>query len=87
VTIGPVGERTAARLRYENVAGRALTLLSLPATAFKSDHRDDEAEAGETYRYEVLGHAIAGSVRDGGLHCVIGGAGVTASDLAPLKLD
>lgn len=80
--VGAVGKHAAAELRYEN-AGRAILLVSLPADAY-SGH---EGEEPEPYEYTVDGHPIAGFVKDGGLHCAIGGKGVTPRELADLKID
>jgi anti-sigma factor RsiW len=80
--IGPIGRHAAAELRYQN-AGRTILLVSLPATAY-SGH---EGEEPEPYEYKVDGHAIWGFVKDGGLHCAIGGPGVTSRDVADLKIE
>jgi hypothetical protein len=60
-----------------------LLFVSLPAGAYKGDQGEDP----EPYEYTVGGHVLAGFVRDGGLHCVIGGAGVTADEVGGLKVD
>jgi len=80
--IGPVGGHAAAELRYQN-AGRTILLVSLPASAY-SGH---EGEEPEPYEYTIDGHEVWGFVKDGGLHCAVGGPGVTPGDVADLKIE
>ena len=80
--IGPVGRHAAAALRYQN-AGRTILLVSLPASAYSGQ----EGEAPEPYEYTVDGHEVWGFVKDGGLHCAVGGPGVTSRDVADLKIE
>lgn len=80
--IGPVGGHAAAELRYQNAA-RTILVVSLPASAY-SGH---EGEEPEPYEYTVDGQEIWGFVKDGGLHCAVGGPGVTPGDVADLKIE
>jgi hypothetical protein len=81
-TVGPIGPHRGARLSYEN-AGRTLSFVSLPARAYTAE----TGEEPEPYAYVVDDRVVAGFVRDGGLHCFIGGAGVTKDEVARLKVD
>jgi len=58
--------------------GSTLTLLSLPSAAFVG------AEENSTYQTVVDGHPLAGFIRGGGVHCVVGDANTPLSDITPL---
>jgi hypothetical protein len=58
---------------------RTLTVLSLPREAFKGEEGYDE------YDFMLNNHAIAGYVRDGGIHCVVGDPSMTASESIALR--
>jgi hypothetical protein len=72
-----VGALPAARCVFAR-GGSTLTLLSLPSAAFAS------AEDGETYQTVVDGHPLAGFIRGGGVHCVVGDANTPLGDVTPL---
>jgi anti-sigma factor RsiW len=67
----------AARCVFSR-GGSTLTLLSLPSAAFAG------AEDGQTYQTVVDGHPLAGFIRGGGVHCVVGDAGTPLGDVTPL---
>ena len=81
-SVGSIADHNCAELRYEN-GGRAILFVSRPAAAY-SGH---EGEEPEPYRYCVDGHAVAGFVRDGGLHCIVGDVDVPLSEVVDLKVD
>jgi hypothetical protein len=58
---------------------RTLTVLSLPRDAFKGEEGYDE------YDFVLDNHAIAGYVKDGGIHCVVGDPSMTASESIALR--
>jgi hypothetical protein len=58
---------------------RTLTVLSLPREAFKGE------EGYDAYNFVLDKHAIAGYVRDGGIHCVVGDPSMTASESIALR--
>ena len=67
----------AARFLFTRGAA-SLTLFSLPSGAFAG------AEDDTAYQTVVDGHPIAGFVRGGGVHCVVGDANTPLSDITPL---
>ena len=81
-SVGSIANHRCAELCYEN-GGRKILFVSLPADAY-SGH---EGEEPEPYQYSVDGHPVAGFVRDGGLHCIIGAPDVPLSEVADLKVD
>ena len=58
---------------------RTLTVLSLPRDAFKGEEGYDE------YDFVLDNHAIAGYVKDGGIHCIVGDPSMTASESIALR--
>jgi hypothetical protein len=67
----------AARCVFSR-GGSTLTLFSLPSGAFAG------AEEGGTYKTVVDGHPLAGFIRGGGVHCVVGDANTPLADVTPL---
>jgi hypothetical protein len=67
----------AARCVFSR-GGSTLTLFSLPSGAFAG------AEDGETYQTVIDGHPLAGFIRGGGVHCVVGSAGTPLAEVTPL---
>jgi len=58
---------------------RKLTVLSLPRDAFKGEEGYDE------YDFVLDKHPIAGYVRDGGIHCVVGDTTMSAAESIALR--
>ena len=74
-----VSVRALPAARFLFTRGTAsLTLFSLPSGAFAG------AEDDTSYQTVVDGHPIAGFVRGGGVHCVVGDANTPLSDITPL---
>jgi len=67
----------AARCVFSR-GGLTLTLFSLPSPAFAG------AEDGGTYQTFVDGYPLAGFIRGGGVHCVVGDANTPLSDVTPI---
>jgi anti-sigma factor RsiW len=68
----------AARFDFDN-AGRRITLFSVPIKAF---HKADE---NDTYDVMSAGHAISGYVAKGGVHCLVGDAGMPIEQITELR--
>lgn len=81
-SVASIANHNCAELRYEN-GGRKILFVSLPAAAYTGH----EGEEPEPYQYSVDGHPVAGFVRDGGLHCIVGDADVPLSEVVDLKVD
>ena len=64
---------------FARPGGGKVTLLSMPANLYAF------ARDGETYETTVDGHPIAGFIRGGGVHCVVGDASTPLSDVAALN--
>jgi len=67
----------AARCVFSR-GGSTLTLFSLPSGAFAG------AEEGGSYQTVVDGHPLAGFIRGGGVHCVVGDANTPLADVTPI---
>jgi len=77
VAVVQVQALPAARCVFAR-GGSTLTLLSLPSAAFAG------AEDGDTYQTVVDGHPLAGFIRGGGVHCVVGDANTPLGDITPI---
>ncbi len=69
-----LGSYQVAQLFYKK-DGKALSVFSLPASAASG------APEGQTYEKTFSGSAIAGFVKEGGLFCIVGGAGVSMEEV------
>jgi hypothetical protein len=75
-SFGDIGGFPGARFHLSDGA-RAITVVSLPESAWAYRNAD-------TYTTTVDSHQIAGYVKDGGLHCVIGDRGVPLAEIQAL---
>jgi hypothetical protein len=59
--------------------GRRMTVFSFPASVFKIDEEYDH------YDYVINGHAVAGFLRNGGVHCLVVDPELSAEDSVALR--
>lgn len=71
-----VGGHPGIQFRFQD-NGRAITVVSLPQVAYGYQQTTE-------YHTEAEGHQIAGFMKDGGLHCVIGDRGMPLADVQAL---
>jgi len=74
-----VGDVRAAHWHLRNNNGKQISVLSIPATAIKSE------EGYSDYEFTVDGHAIAGFLRKDGVNCVVCDPSFSQQDAVDLR--